>query len=345
MKTPLMKAVLSQNQTQVDKLLAEAENTNTAIINQQDENGSTALMLAAEKGYSGIVSLLLAKANIRQLDLKDHTGATDLILAASHKHDDVVTLLLNKLQTLTNNVSTETIASFINTKDNYGNTALAYAIQNKAPNKNILALIDAGADVNTKNISGFTPLNDAIFSNDIKKIELLINRKADIETKDEQGKTPLMHAAITNDYNIYDLLIANHANVSAIDNENKTPLMYAAMCCTDTYILLLLLAKCDNINAVDKDNKTALMYAAENNNKAVCALLIEKGANINAVDKDGKTALMYAEKNNNTELCNLLIEKGANKPIDNTNSKINTNPPPSLRNSPVITTLPLGQKH
>lgn len=72
-KAPLLEAVKNGNRFDVVDSLNRGEN-----VNQQDRNGKTALMYAAEIGHEDIVSLLLQRgANV---NLKNNRGETALSL-------------------------------------------------------------------------------------------------------------------------------------------------------------------------------------------------------------------------------------------------------------------------
>jgi ankyrin repeat protein len=78
----------------------------------------------------------------------------------------------------------------VNSKNNYGQTPLHRALGNNAIEIAKL-LIDAGADVEAKNNYGLTPLHLASGNNHIEMTEFLLERGADVNAKDKYGRTPL----------------------------------------------------------------------------------------------------------------------------------------------------------
>ena len=76
--------------TTIDKI---EEALKAEDVNEQNEYGYTALMLACQKGYKDIVELLLQnKANVNFLNPKN--SWTSLITASSKGYADIVKLLL-----------------------------------------------------------------------------------------------------------------------------------------------------------------------------------------------------------------------------------------------------------
>ena len=84
--------------------------------------------------------------------------------------------------------------------------------------------LDAGAEVDAKEIDGLTPLHVAAGSGQKEIAELLIAEGADVNAKDTKfGGTPLYFAANGGHKEIAELLIANGADVNA-KSESKNGL-------------------------------------------------------------------------------------------------------------------------
>ncbi len=101
-----------------------------ADVNAKNDEGNTALILAAQLNKKDIVELLLNKgADVHAANLK---GYTALMLAASKGQGDVICPLVRK-------------GADINAKDNEGNTALQYATQYN--HNNVLQIFRLGCSI------------------------------------------------------------------------------------------------------------------------------------------------------------------------------------------------------
>ena len=90
-------------------------------------------------------------------------------------------------------------SAYINTKNNYGNTALMLASRYNENVEVTKALINAGADINAKGNDGWTALISASRYNiNLEVIRALINAGADVNAEDNDGWTALVHAHIYN---------------------------------------------------------------------------------------------------------------------------------------------------
>ncbi len=98
--------------------------------NQRLPNSQTPLMLAAAKGYSGIVQMLQRKG--ADVNAADHDGFTALMAAAYNNHADVAKMLIDG-------------HANVNALHSNGRTALWFAVTNRNTDL-IRALLDAGAD-------------------------------------------------------------------------------------------------------------------------------------------------------------------------------------------------------
>lgn len=201
---PLAYAAVSR-QTQIAELLIERG----ARLEAQDQQGNTALLLAAMRGDNlGMLKLLLAKGadiqhrNQRQdsilhlvalsdspemlsylertelVNARNQESQTPLLLAAASGNGEMIKLLL-KQGAEVNHVSKE------------GYTPLLYAgLVADYPAEAVRLLIQAGAEVNVSDGDGRTPLVLAVEQNDLDNVRLLLQKGADPKLK-VKGKTLL----------------------------------------------------------------------------------------------------------------------------------------------------------
>ena len=88
-------------------------------------------------------------------------------------------------------------------------------------------LVDAGADVNARDIFEDTPLREALATGRLRCACFLVEKGADVNTHRLDGETCL-HMTATRGYSrLTRYLLKRGANVNAVNKENETPLMCA----------------------------------------------------------------------------------------------------------------------
>ncbi|KAG2590478.1 potassium channel AKT1-like [Panicum virgatum] len=140
--------------------------------NESDNNGHTALHIAASKGNEQCVKLLLdygADPNAR-----DYEGKVPLWEALCEKHDAVVELLVESGADLSS-----------------GDTALYACVAVEDNNTELLKdIIRYGGDINRSTRDGTTPLHRAVCDGNVQMVELLREHGADIDKQDNNGWSP-----------------------------------------------------------------------------------------------------------------------------------------------------------
>ncbi len=204
----------------------------------------------------------------------------------------------------------------INSLNKNGITPLMTAVKN---NKTIAVdyLLKRGADVNQKNTYNYSALNIA---NTPEIVELLIQVGADLESR-LNGETPLIRAVHSGDIWIVNILLDAGANIDTTVNDinspyynDFTPLMIAVND-GDYDMSVILIRRGANVNYETRDGKTMLMIACKNGLYRIAIILIENGAHVNYKNIDGRTALMfacmYASSYYHVDIIRLLLDKGA----------------------------------
>lgn len=160
------------------KICLNAKNADPNVRICVREKESTALHLCADDGNSECVALLLAKN--ADAKVKNHRGFTPLHLAARTSNIECVELLLRD-----GNADP-------NAEDFDHRTPLHAAVGKADSAFDIIELlISWGANVNSKDVYGFTPLHLAALDGLAQCVELLLYHGADVSTKSKKGTTAL----------------------------------------------------------------------------------------------------------------------------------------------------------
>lgn len=209
----------------------------------------------------------------------------------------------------------------VDARDKMGCTALQYVVGNTIVTrrhiKNAQLLIAHGADVNTRENDGYTPLMSA---HNTKMLHLLLKRGAKVNAAANDGFTALMDSVLEGSPEQMALLLAAGADVHARDSEGFTSLLLVASWLNefsheeDMAETKLLLEYGASVNDCDNKGKSVLWHAVrrmQRNPKAheVVRLLLEAGAE--AADENGSRLLAWAAKNGDEEIAALLVAAGA----------------------------------
>ncbi|XP_055385584.1 uncharacterized protein LOC129614764 [Condylostylus longicornis] len=165
------------------------------------------------------------------------------------------------------------------------------------------------SDVDDPSI-GDTILLAALANNNCRLVELLVNRGAEINTPNKAGTTPLSKAVYKGYYDIVKFLIQKKADCNWY-NENGENLLHVA--CREGFIdiTILLISNKVDINKRNKNNETPIFVASDKNHYEIVRLFIEHGADINVETLYNETPLSIAIKNNHKRIVKILRKNGA----------------------------------
>jgi len=155
---------------------------------------------------------------------------------------------------------------------------------------------------------------------------LLLDRGAQVDTRDSSGRTPLSHCAELTNLSVCKLLVDRGAAVDSTDSNGCTPLVW--LVCTplshssrqlDNCIGIseLLLNRGAAIDSADSSRRTLLSHCAGFGNYNLCKLLLDRGASVDSTDSNDRTPLSYcAGLNGEVALCELLLSRGGKVDVD-----------------------------
>ena len=200
----------------------------------------------------------------------------------------------------------------LSVRDSRDETPLHWAVNQSrfTTLEHINLLISSGANINSKNIRGYTPLSKSLNAdnNSQEVFQLLLNNGADVDVYYDHlglysGEVPIIHEVITRGLlNLLNLLIQKGANIE-IQSISKphTGILPVSSGLTPLHHAVYL------SNFGDTPN---IKYSS------IIKVLIENGANINAVAEDGRTPLdMVLQTQFSTTVVDILTANGAKSGI------------------------------
>jgi ankyrin repeat protein len=133
----------------------------------------------------------------------------------------------------------------------------------------------------------------------------------DVNKRGVDGSTPLQWAVFHDDVAEAQRLLKAGANVKLANNYGASPMTLASEIGNPAMIKLLLDAGAD-ANSANLDGQTALLAVARTGNVEAADLLVKAGAKVDARENfGGQTALMWASARRLPKMMQYLISKGA----------------------------------
>lgn len=207
-----------------------------ADVSVRTGNGSTALMLAAQKGHIECVRRLLAVANM-EVNVINDDGWTALMYAVHNHHSVILSKLIEHKADVNATIK--------------GVSALEFACKNGYDDCVQLLLAVDGIQLDASDRANNNALMDACTNNHAKCVQLLIDFGVDVNAKTgKTQKTALMTAAEFDHIDCAQLLLdTGNIDVNVIADDGWTALMFAASKGHTDILQLLIKYKAD-LNAV-----------------------------------------------------------------------------------------------
>ena len=288
-----------------------------------DVRGNTPLLLAAERGHSGVMEALIGRCDVdvvggsgktalwhcaRQGLLScvqsllqagarpDHGEPSPLIQAARHGHHAVVQSLMAS-------------GAGLNVTDQHGRTALMWAAQGGHMDV-VHVLHEAGTDVMLVDTSSDTALTIAAWHEHDNLLEYLAPHSNLSHCEHEEGMDALHLAVAKDNLNCVSVLLQAGASINTRDQNGNTALITAAIHTSGTAILMFLLESGQGFD-VDTcgDKGRAILHWCVGDPDCV-ALVLHYNPALNMLDANGASPLLLAIAHEQPRSAQLLIEAG-----------------------------------
>ncbi|ORX79989.1 ankyrin [Anaeromyces robustus] len=277
------------NDIECVKLLVKYGIDNDINMNVVDINGSTPLILAYRLNYQEIFRFLIKFLDFNKID----SHGNCLLYYSVLKKDVETTKYLIR------------IGADVNFKDKLGNSILNTVIYNKNMDILFALIRNNNVFLNVSNKRGETPLISIIRINDYNEnekksiVDCLIERGADVNSIDNDGNTPLVYAIKNNLLSIVILLVNNGASINhQLKNENNKNLLMLAIESHANEIIKFLVDNNADINFRDESGDTPLVYLLKSNNNEMANYLIDNGADVYSVNNEGESIYTISVKYN-----------------------------------------------
>ena len=265
-------------------------------VNYLGDEGFTALHWAGQKNHPEVVQVLIdAGADI---EVKDEEGYSPLLRVSKSGALNVVKMLVEA-------------GADVCVTDNKGRTCLIFAAH-KGHTETVRYLVGLkDVDVNQSGDEVCSALRRAVVGNHADVVQVLIDAGADIETKDQKGRSPLHNAGSSGALDVLKTLVKAGADVCVTDSTGRTCLIFAAHRGHTETVRYLVGLKDVDVNHVDTTGWPALRHAAVRNHPDVVQVLIDAGADIETRDNHDRTPLLVASQCGNLRVVKVLVKAGA----------------------------------
>jgi ankyrin repeat protein len=169
--------------------------------------------------------------------------------------------------------------------------SLHHAAFNGDP-KVVEALVDAGADLEARDVDECTPLHWAAEAGEVAVAKLLLLAGADVNARTGTRGTALHTALHANYHEFVAVLLDSDADVSIADEDGEQPI-HAATIAGSVSAARALVDAGASVNAAGAKGGTPLHLACSRDELTVVQFLLENGADVGAVDEEGQTPLHW----------------------------------------------------
>ncbi|CAK9329652.1 unnamed protein product [Citrullus colocynthis] len=226
---------------------AEVAEIRSAIVNEVNELGETALFTAAEKGHLDIVKELLQYSTKEGMTMKNRSGFDPFHIAASQGHEAIVQVLLKHDPGLSKTVGQSNATPIISA-----------ATRGHIGVVNVLLSTDSSS-LEISRSNGKNALHLAARQGHVEIVKALLRKDPQLARRnDKKGQTALHMAVKGTSCEVVKLLLnADPALVMLPDRFGNTALHIATRKRRAEIVNELVLLRDTNVNALSRDLKTA----------------------------------------------------------------------------------------
>ncbi|KAF7119725.1 hypothetical protein RHSIM_Rhsim13G0205500 [Rhododendron simsii] len=230
---------------------AEVAEIRSAIVNEVNELGETAVFTAAEKGHVEVVKVLLPYTTKEGIAAKNRSGFDALHIAASKGHQAIVQILLDHDPVLSKTVAQSNATPLVSAASR-GHINVVNELLSKDS-----SLLEISRS------NGKNALHLAARQGHVDIVKTLLDKDPQLARRtDKKGQTALHMAVKGISCEVVKLLLqADAAIVMLPDKFGNTALHVATRKKRSEIVNELLLLRDTNVNALTRDHKTALDIA------------------------------------------------------------------------------------
>ncbi len=179
----------------------------------------------------------------------------------------------------------------------------------------VKAAVAAGADLETRDASGRTPLLVAVTEDRVEIAEILVKAGADPDALDGRHDTPWLVTGVTGSVAMAKVLMSAKPDLTITNRFGGVSLIPASERGHVEYVRLVAASGID-VDHVNDLGWTALLEAVVlgdggTRHQEVVRALLEAGAKVNLADKDGVTPLAHARSRGQATVAKILEDAGA----------------------------------
>ncbi|KAG8161995.1 hypothetical protein KVR01_007760 [Diaporthe batatas] len=304
--TPLHRAAAFGSESMISFLLDRGANQYAATR----ELKGTPLLVAVKRERRDAVRLLLSRGASIPVQTLNHFGSTALHDAAA----------LDSLETISQLLSIDAGKTVLDWRDDVGFTALS-AAASKGAIDSAKRLLDEGADVESANNLGMTPLLIALNNGHTSLAQILVDvYKANPHHIDHRGWNAMHHSALSGGTEDARILLSWGVEAFTQNKNRRTPLHHAVASNNTQFVKYYIRSfSPENVLMRQKDSEplgadgyTPLHYAVERKDSKMVRCLLEYGADADGLKSTVPSPLIKALKEEQYEIANILLDWKAN---------------------------------